>query len=102
MNMCSQRRVREVEAARKDARAQDTCINYTVERIPTTEAKRFIVTYEHLGTMAALTADCYGARDANGELAAVAVFGYPPGQPTRYHGLQRGACAYWAHWNTAS
>jgi hypothetical protein len=120
--ICYQREMREREAAR-DPRPRDTVINYTIEEIGADEAKEFILRYEWLGTVGRPLAR-YGARNPQGELAAVALFGtlgatnaanlfgeapglfreddYRKNSEKHIIALERGACAHWAHPHTAS
>jgi hypothetical protein len=110
MNVCHQRRMREIEAAR-DPRPQDTAIDYTVQPIDADEAEAFIARYEWLGTVGYPVAR-YGARNPAGKLAAVALFGNTgatqageicgSGYADLAICLERGACSHWAHPCTAS
>ena len=103
-----QRQIRDREAA-TDPRPVDTVIDYTVVAVRPNEAKEFILRYEWLGTVGRPQAH-YGARNAAGELAAVALFGLPTnggdlcGKQYRQYtiALERGACAHWAYPHTAS
>ena len=113
---------RDLEALLYGERSQDTGpIGYTIEAIGKGEADEFIQRYEHLSTVGHPLAR-YGARNAAGELAAVALFGRPHVQAAgicraldprnlseadrEYLGkvicLERGACAHWAHRHCAS
>ena len=72
---------------------QHAAINYTIEQVDAGEAAAFVRRYEYLGD-AGHPLSCYGARNAAGELAAVAIFGRPAvtlDQNTIV--LERGACA---------
>ena len=124
--ICHQRKMRDAERDLETLlygeREQDTGpIVYTIEAIGRAEADAFIQRYEHLGTVGHPLAR-YGARNAAGELAAVALFGRAHVQaagvcrkldPRRLTDddraylakvicLERGACSFWAHEHTAS
>ena len=120
--ICHQRKMRDAEALLNPDRRQDTGpIGYTIEAIGKEEAKAFILRYEHLRSVGHPLAR-YGARNAAGELAAVALFGKPHVQPAgicrkldpknlsaddraylaKVVCLERGACAFWANKMTAS
>jgi predicted nucleic acid-binding Zn ribbon protein len=94
-------KIKRDEEARASARPQDTVIDYRIEAIDAREAADFIKRYEYLGTVGRSLAR-YGARNAMGELAAVAVFGTPSKLPDGIIVPERGACAHWAHPHTAS
>ena len=74
--ICHQRLMRDAEALLCDRPKDTGPITYTVEAIGKAEAKAFILRYEHLRTVGHPHAR-YGARNASGELAAVALFGRP-------------------------
>lgn len=97
---CHQR-IKRDEEARADPRPPDTTIYYRVEAIGRREAADFIKRYEYLGTVGRSIAH-YGARNAAGELVAVAIFGTPSKLPDGVIVLERGACVHWAHPHTAS
>lgn len=110
-SICYQREIREHEAA-MDSRAPDTVLDYVITEIDAAEADNFIMRYEWLQTVGHPKAR-YGARNARGELAAVALFGLPAQTTAGDHlcgpefgqfaiALERGACAHWAHPHTAS
>ena len=119
---CYQRERREAEAVR-DPRAQDTTLDYVIGPIDAVEAAAFIAKYEWLGTVNTNPLARYCARNAAGEVVAVALFGRPTVQSAglcrkiedisnqsdedkAYLAtavcLERGACAHWAHPHTAS
>jgi len=108
--VCHQRQIRDHEAGRHP-RTPDTSLNYRVVPIGADESKAFIQRYEWLGTSGRAIAK-YGARNADGELVAVALFGRTAGTNagdvcgSEYRDkaicLERGACAHWAHPHTAS
>jgi hypothetical protein len=82
-----------LQAAVLDPRPQHAAINYTIEQVDARKAAAFVRRYEYLGD-AGYPLSCYGARNAAGELAAVAIFGRPAvtlDQNTIV--LERGACA---------
>jgi hypothetical protein len=97
--------------ASTDARSPDTVMDYTVGPILPAEARAFILRYEWLQSVGHPRAH-YGAHNALGELAAVALFGTPSqttaadicGTAHRHKAivLERGAGAHWAHQHTAS
>jgi hypothetical protein len=89
------------EEARARPRPQDTVIDYHIEAIGPEEAAAFIKRYEFLQTVGRSRAR-YGARNAKGELAAVAIFGTPSKLADGIIVLERGACAHWAHPHAAS
>lgn len=97
---CHQK-IKRDEEARASPRPQDTVIDYRIEAIGAREAADFIKRYEFLGTVGRSLAR-YGARNAKGELAAVAVFGTPSKLADDIIVLERGACAHWAHPHAAS
>jgi hypothetical protein len=104
--VCHQYQIRERE---QPERERDTSPEqYTVEPIGADEAAAFILKYEWLGTTGGgRPAARYGARNAEGELAAVALFGHSTKTDAILEGfpsicLERGACAAWAAPNTAS
>jgi hypothetical protein len=82
-------------------RDPDARLDYSIEAISQKEAADFIRRFEYLGTVGRCHAR-YGARNANGELAAVAIFGKPVPMPPHTITLERGACAPWAHRHCAS
>jgi len=95
-------KIKRDEEAQANPRPQDTVIDYRVETIEPKEATDFIKRYEYLGTVGRSWAH-YGARNPQGELAAVAIFG----TPSKFADddiivLERGACASWAHCHAAS
>jgi predicted nucleic acid-binding Zn ribbon protein len=95
-------KIKRDEEARASPRPLDTAIDYHIEVIGAREVADFIKRYEYLGTVGRSLAR-YGARNAKGELAAVAVFG----TPSKFSDdgiivLERGASAHWAHPHTAS
>lgn len=108
--VCWQKEMRDQES-KLDPRPQDAVLDYTIERIRLAEARDFVLRYEWLGTVGRPIAK-YGARNAQGELVAVALFGLSGGTLSRNicgekHKakaicLARGACAHWAHPHTAS
>jgi hypothetical protein len=83
------------------SRDPDTRLDYSIEAITQKEAADFIRRFEYLGTAGRCHAR-YGARNAAGELAAVAIFGAAAPMPPHTITLERGACAPWAHPHTAS
>src|SRR5438128_1737516 len=105
-----QREIRNREAA-ADPRSQDSTLDYTVEAVESAEAREFVLRYEWLRTVGHPLAH-YGARNRQGELAAVALFGRPsmtgaadicgPENRSKVIVLERGACAHWAHRHCAS
>jgi hypothetical protein len=72
---CYQRERREAEAVR-DPHVQDTTLDYEIGTIDAKEANAFIKRYEWLGTPGTPRAR-YCARNAAGEVVAVALFGRP-------------------------
>jgi predicted nucleic acid-binding Zn ribbon protein len=95
-------KIKRDEEARASPRPQDTVTDYRIEAISAREAADFIKRYEFLGTVGRSLAR-YGARNAKGELVAVAVFGHPSKfSDNSVICLERGACTPWAHRCTAS
>jgi hypothetical protein len=101
-----------IEAKRDPRPVMTTLDGCKVERISYAEAKPFILRYEWLKTMPALTTACYGLRDPSGQLVSAVCFGPGPGTASgnlcgpdwrdRAIALLRGACAHWAHPHAAS
>lgn len=107
-----QRLIREQEAARDQSRAVIPLDRCVVKPVSKAWAKKIILRYEWLGTMANSPLACYGLCGPDGEALGAVVFGNGMGSRARMvcgeewfersTVLERGACVHYAHEHAGS